>query len=229
MDVHDAPFQKIESVAATHDRILDVAEALFATHGIQGTSIRHITDRAGVNVAAVNYHFGSKDKLVAAVIDRRFQDLEDERSIALDRLEERHLSEGRAPPLEELAAVLVTPAFRHLRSGHPGWLNFIRVLARLTWEPGAEKFAPPPSSLRIFDRFDALLKLAVPNLAGDDARRSWRLAFLRGASQQTMLTIAMLREGKAPNAIAFADTLNQLPEEEVEKELIRFVVAGLAS
>ena len=149
--------------------------------------------------------------------------------MALDRLEARHLSEGQAPNLEELAAVLVTPAFRHLRSGHPGWLNFIRVLARLTWEPGAERFAPPPSSLRIFDRFDALLKLAVPALAGDDARRSWRLAFLRGASQQTMLTIAILRDGKVPNAIAFAGALNQLPEDEVERELIRFVTAGLAS
>jgi AcrR family transcriptional regulator len=229
MDAHTNQFQKTDPAAATHDRILDIAEALFATHGIQGTSIRHITDRAGVNVAAVNYHFGSKDKLVAAVIDRRFQDLEDERSMALDRLEARHLSEGQAPNLEELAAVLVTPAFRHLRSGHPGWLNFIRVLARLTWEPGAERFAPPPSSLRIFDRFDALLKLAVPALAGDDARRSWRLAFLRGASQQTMLTIAILRDGKAPNAIAFAGALNQLPEDEVETELIRFVTAGLAS
>jgi AcrR family transcriptional regulator len=229
MDAHTNQFQKTDSAAATHDRILDIAEALFATHGIQGTSIRHITDRAGVNVAAVNYHFGSKDKLVGAVIDRRFQDLEDERSMALDRLEARHRSDGQAPDLEELAAVLVTPAFRHLRSGHPGWLNFIRLLARLTWEPGAERFAPPPSSLRIFDRFDALLKLAVPALAGDDARRSWRLAFLRGASQQTMLTIAILRDGKAPNAIAFAGALNQLPEEEVEKELIRFVTAGLAS
>jgi hypothetical protein len=69
----------------------------------------------------------------------------------------------------------------------------------------------------------------VPALATDDPRRSWRLAFLRGASQQAMLTVALLREGKTPNAIAFAGALNQLPEEDVEKELIRFVAAGLAS
>ena len=46
--------------AATHDRILDAAERLFAEHGVAGTSVRAITDQAQVNVAAVNYHFGSK-------------------------------------------------------------------------------------------------------------------------------------------------------------------------
>jgi AcrR family transcriptional regulator len=229
MAAQDTPFARTDSTVATYDRILDIAEALFATHGIQGTSIRQITDLAKVNVAAVNYHFGTKDKLVDAVIHRRFQSLEEERALALDRIEERCRREARAPRAEELAAVLVEPPFRHLRSGEAGWLNFIRVLARLTWEPGAEKFAPPPSSLGIFDRFDALLKLAVPALAGDDARRCWRLAFLRSASQQTMLTVALLREGQVPNAIAFAGALNQLPEEDVEKELIRFVTAGLSS
>ena len=229
MDIQVDNSSRPESAVATYDRILDVAEGLFASHGIQGTSIRQITDHAGVNVAAVNYHFGTKDRLVASVIERRFQSLEDERSIALDHIEARYRNEGRIPPLEELATVLVSPGFRHLRSGQAGWLHFIRILARLTWEPGAERFAPPPSSLGIFDRFDALLKIAVPGLATDDPRRSWRLAFLRGASQQAMLTVALLREGKIPNAIAFADALNQLPEHEVEKELIRFVAAGLAS
>ncbi len=229
MDIQADNVSRTETAVATYDRILDVAEGLFASHGIQGTSIRQITDHAGVNVAAVNYHFGTKDKLVASVIERRFQSLEDDRSIALDRIEARYSSEGKVPSLDELAAVLVSPAFRHLRSGQAGWLNFIRILARLTWEPGAEKFAPPPSSLGIFERFDALLKIAVPALATDDPRRSWRLAFLRGASQQAMLTVALLREGKIPNAIAFAGALNQLPEDDVEKELIRFVAAGLAS
>jgi AcrR family transcriptional regulator len=229
MAAQDTNFTRTETAVATYDRILDIAEALFAAHGIQGTSIRQITELASVNVAAVNYHFGTKDKLVDAVIHRRFQSLEEERALALDRIEERCRRENRPPQAEELAAVLVQSPFRRLRSGDSGWLNFIRVLARLTWEPGAERFAPPPSSLGIFERFDALLKLAVPDLADDDARRCWRLAFLRSASQQTMLTVAMLREGKVPNAIAFAGALNQLPEEEIEKDLIRFVAAGLAS
>lgn len=229
MAAQDTIIARSESAVATYDRILDIAEGLFASHGIQGTSIRQITELANVNVAAVNYHFGTKDKLVDAVIHRRFQSLEEERALALDRIEERCRRESREPNTEELAAVLVQAPFRHLRSGDAGWLNFIRVLARLMWEPGAEKFAPPPSSLGIFERFDTLLRRAVPSLATDEARRCWRLAFLRSASQQTMLTLAMLREGQVPRAIAFADALTTLPEEEVEKELIRFVAAGLAS
>lgn len=229
MAAQDTISLRTESAVATYDRILDIAEALFAAHGIQGTSIRQITELAKVNVAAVNYHFGTKDKLVEAVIQRRFQRLEEERAIAFDRIEDRCRRENRAPTTEELASVLVQPPFRHLRSGDAGWLNFIRVLARLIWEPGAEKFAPLPSSLGIFERFDAMLKLAVPALASDDARRRWRLAFLRSASQQTMLTLATLRDSQVPNALAFPGDLTLMSEEEVERELIRFVAAGLAS
>lgn len=229
MAAQDTIIARSESAVATYDRILDIAEGLFASHGIQGTSIRQITELASVNVAAVNYHFGTKDKLVDAVIQRRFQKLEEDRSLALDRVEERCRRENRPPHTEELAAVLVQAPFSYLRSGDAGWLNFTRLLARLMWEPGAEKFAPLPSSLGIFERFDALLKMAVPALAVDDARRYWRLAFLRSALQQTMLTLAMLREANLPNAIAFGDALTRLSEDEVEKELIRFVATGLAS
>ena len=55
----------------TRTRILDAAEELFMLHGFEGTSMRHLTARAGVNLAAVNYHFGSKHALIEAVFRRR--------------------------------------------------------------------------------------------------------------------------------------------------------------
>jgi len=55
----------------TRTRILDAAEELFMLHGFEGTSMRLLTSRAGVNLAAVNYHFGSKDALIEAVFRRR--------------------------------------------------------------------------------------------------------------------------------------------------------------
>src|SRR5688572_20090882 len=71
----------------TRTRILDAAEELFMQHGFEGTSMRQLTARAGVNLAAVNYHFGSKDALIEAVFKRRLDPMNAERVAALDELE----------------------------------------------------------------------------------------------------------------------------------------------
>ncbi|WP_241006209.1 TetR/AcrR family transcriptional regulator, partial [Aeromonas media] len=54
----------------TKNRILDAAEVLFAERGFADTSLRLITSEADVNLASVNYHFGSKKELIQAVLDR---------------------------------------------------------------------------------------------------------------------------------------------------------------
>ena len=56
--------------STTKDKILDVAEGLFAEHGFNDTSLRTITGKANVNLASVNYHFGDKKTLVRAVLNR---------------------------------------------------------------------------------------------------------------------------------------------------------------
>ena len=71
----------------TRTRILDAAEELFMQHGFEGTSMRLLTAKAGVNLAAVNYHFGSKDALIEAVFRRRLDPMNAERIAELDRLE----------------------------------------------------------------------------------------------------------------------------------------------
>ena len=71
----------------TSSRILDAAEALFMAHGLEATTLRQITTVAKVNLAAVNYHFGSKDALIEAVFRRRLNHLNDECLQMLDHLE----------------------------------------------------------------------------------------------------------------------------------------------
>src|SRR5688572_8394531 len=71
----------------TRTRILDAAEELFMQHGFEGTSMRQLTTKAGVNLAAVNYHFGSKDALIEAVFRRRLDPMNAARSAALEALE----------------------------------------------------------------------------------------------------------------------------------------------
>lgn len=215
--------------AATHDRILDATESLLAEHGVAGTSVRMITDMAQVNVAAVNYHFGSKEKLIRAVIARRLSVLEAARTAAFDELDARTAQEGRAPTPRELAEVLIVPVFAHALADDTGWPNFIRFVSRLAWEPGVEELAPPESSLRLFERLDAMVQRTLPALAADNGKRVWRLAFLRGATQHTLLMITGFRTGRLPKAMPLADAAAKVELETIKNELIAFVAAGLSA
>ena len=82
----------------TKERLLDAAETLFGDRGVAAVSVRDITAAAGANIAAVNYHFGSKDGLLQAVINRRMEPLNAERLRLLDLVES---AAGDAPPTVE--------------------------------------------------------------------------------------------------------------------------------
>ena len=71
----------------TREKLLDAAERLFAEQGFDSTSLRQITSAAGANLAAVNYHFGSKDDLIVEVLDRRIKPMNASASTSLERLE----------------------------------------------------------------------------------------------------------------------------------------------
>ena len=87
---------------STKERILGAAEELFAQHGFAGTSLRQVTSRADVNIAAVNYHFGSKDNLVHEVFRRRMD------VMSAQRLEALAKAVAAAPgELEPILAALV--------------------------------------------------------------------------------------------------------------------------
>lgn len=217
------------ALTATHDRILDAAERLFAEHGVAGTSVRAITEQAQVNVAAVNYHFGTKENLVRAVIARRASGLEAARSEALDALEARTTREARTPTANELVEAMIAPIFAQALSKDSGWPHFIRFVSRLVWEPGAENFAPPESSMRLFERFDTALRRALPALGSDDGRRLWRLAFMRGATQHTLLMITALRTGAVPKGMPMAEAAAATDLETIKRELVAFIAGGLAS
>ena len=90
---------------STKDKILGAAEELFATHGFAGTSLRQVTSRADVNIAAVNYHFGSKENLVNEVFRRRMDQMSAQRLVQL----ERALTE-QPGEIEPIIAAFVEPA-----------------------------------------------------------------------------------------------------------------------
>src|ERR1700741_1497845 len=77
--IPDAP-ETEEAQAATKAAVFNAAERLFALHGFQNVSVRDITAEAGVNLASVNYHFGSKDALLFEIFRRRTSELNRERA-----------------------------------------------------------------------------------------------------------------------------------------------------
>ena len=162
----------------TRERILDAAERLFMENGYEATSMRSITGAAEVNLAAVNYHFGSKEALLREVFRRRLAWLNRERLQALDRLEQQA---GGAPlkPSQILEAFFGTL----LRMGEDeslGGMTFLRLLGRTLTEPAefirtffAGEYA------QVIDRYKLALFSALPDVP--KAEIVWRLHFMLGA------------------------------------------------
>src|ERR1700760_1995777 len=96
-----------ESHAATRVALLDAAERLFSQNGIEGTSVRDIVKEAGTNLGAINYHFGTKDRLALEVFARRIEPVNRERIARLDALEAAVHPEK--PKLEQILDALVRP------------------------------------------------------------------------------------------------------------------------
>src|SRR5258708_20774530 len=111
----------------TKDRILDAAERLFATQGFEATSLRAITTQAGVNLAAVNYHFQSKDALLRAVIARRIGPVNRRRLELLDAWEATLTRD-----LHSLIEAFLTPAVELKRTNAR---TFLPLLGRIYTEP----------------------------------------------------------------------------------------------
>ncbi|EXI87898.1 MAG: HTH-type transcriptional repressor KstR2 [Candidatus Accumulibacter sp. BA-94] len=174
----------------TRDRILDVAERLFMENGYEATSMRMITGAAEVNLAAVNYHFGSKEALLREVFRRRLGWLNENRLQALDRLEAQA---GGAPlkPSQILEAFFGTL----LRMGEDkalGGMTFLRLLGRTLTEPAefirtffAGEYA------EVIDRYKQALYRALPDVP--QAEIVWRLHFMLGAMSYAIAGTDVLR------------------------------------
>jgi len=162
-------------------RLLDAAETLFCDNGFHATSLRQITTAAGANLASVNYHFGSKHGLIAAVFERFVG------PINAERLRMLHDADGdaEAPDLEAIVRAFVAPPFRFRHAHQERAQRAMRLYGRThsTADPSLHAIF-----VRQFDavrqRFGAAFARALPDLP--EADLSWRLHFLIGTMAQTM-------------------------------------------
>lgn len=171
------------SPADTRERILATAEGLFMERGYAATSLRMITAKAKVNLAAVNYHFGSKEALIREVFERRLGPLNSARIAYLDRLETQ--AGGRALTVEQVIEAIVAPALQVNRDPLAGGADFLRLLGRAFSEPGQTMREILPAQYRqVVVRFKEALLRALPEVP--DQELTWRMHFMFGALSYTM-------------------------------------------
>jgi len=148
----------------TKDRILDAAEKLFSEQEYAGTSLRSITTEAKVNLAAVNYYFGSKKELYQAVIARRVNPLNKHRLSMLDALEAG--ADPNTIVLEEVLRAFLEPVFSLHATDRAKSGRFIKLAARAHIEPNLEIQAVfIEMFVEIFHRFMKAFKRALPEFS----------------------------------------------------------------
>ncbi|WP_296223877.1 TetR/AcrR family transcriptional regulator [Ralstonia sp. UBA689] len=158
----------------TKGRILEATELLFIEFGYEAMSLRQITARAKVNLAAVNYHFGSKEALMQSVLGRRLDPLNTRRLALLTACEERWTKEQLT--CDHVLGALFVPALQMARNPDTGGPAFLRLMGRVYSDtsPFVQSYllghyAP------VFDRFFEAFSRALPHLPR--AELGWRLHF----------------------------------------------------
>jgi len=196
----------------TKVKILDAAEVLFARDGYYATSLRAITSAAGVNLAAVNYHFGSKETLLEEVIGRRLDPLNQARSSALEQV----LQE--TPSARAVLGAFIEPTLALRRPG-VGAEAFITLIGRLMADPegiGRDIFLR--RMMPLMQRFYEALCLALPGVSRD--LLFWRLHFAIGSLSHLMRCHD--RHQTAPDGID-----PDLPVEQMIEMLLDYTLAGM--
>ena len=198
--------------AETKDLILDTAESLFSENGVEGVSLRALTRAAGVNLASVHYHFGSKEAVAKAVFARRVRPINMERIALLDEVER-----SGSARVEDIFTALFAPILR-IAQDPDRRRCFLRLCARLYSEPAAyleevfeEEFA------EVVTRFERALARALPGLSR--AELLLRMHFAIGVMVHTMLDSDRARrwtEGEC----------DPLDAQGTLEAMVRFVSAG---
>ena len=160
--------------AATKAAVFATAERLFALHGFQSVSVRDITSEAGVNLASVNYHFGSKDTLLFEIFKRRTAELNRERARMLHEASARH--EGK-PPVRDILEALFAPPLRWASPENDRRIS-VQFIIRARSEGTADMREALAGDVSHLARFADALLATRPDLPRETV--FWRLHFCLG-------------------------------------------------
>lgn len=205
----------------TPQRVLRVAEALFAQKGVENVSLRELTAAAGASLGAVNYHFGSKDVLVEAVFDDLSARVNAQRLSALDAVLDAARKQRRKPRARDILLTFLQP-YLERRDGEGA------LLAQLVLK---HRVAPSEMTRRIisqhFDpmarRYVAAYALACPDVPPADLQ--WRYMFVAGA----VILTATDRERVNRVSSISGGALDGSDTDALVEALLRFLVGGISA
>jgi AcrR family transcriptional regulator len=202
----------------TKGRILNAAEYLFARDGYRGTSLRAITGRAKVNLASVNYHFGSKTTLLEAVIRRRILPLNQLRKKRLEKVRQDALKNKVTPDVKAVLLAFIEPTLLFMESS-AGARNFVTFIGR--------SFTDPDDTVRkVFTRFiKQIFGLLLETMCDALPRHPrgvvfWRLHFTMGALFHSMHVFGNVNIGPK-------DVYTDIDAHSLIQQIIPYVTAGM--
>jgi AcrR family transcriptional regulator len=157
------------AAADTREIILETAERMFAERGFANVSVRDLTTEAGVNIASINYYFGSKDRLLYEVFRRRVKELTEERMALLQEAE----AKGN-PSVRDILYAMIAPSlrWRDPASGRTAAVKFL-VRARNEGTPQIKRVID--TKIAHLEAFRDALARALPHLSYEEL--CWRLHF----------------------------------------------------
>jgi AcrR family transcriptional regulator len=196
----------------TKERILDAAERLFAAHGFAGTSLRAITREAGVNLAAVHYHYGTKEDLLRAVLSRIVVPVNRERLEMLERAEEKE----DFPTVQGILEAYLAPGLRTVQDLGERGIVITRFLGRSYTEPTELVQALVREQFEdVGQRFTEALGRALPHMP--EAELYWRFKLVVGVMTHI--------QADAGQGDAYAEDLSDV--DGTVRRLVAFLAAGL--
>ena len=200
----------------TKNKILDTAEKLYAVEGFGATSLRAIIKQAGVNTAAVHYHFGSREGLIEAILRRRAEPINAERLRLIDAVENAHPS--GTLPLAAVVEAFLAPAIR-IRFERPQEIAlFPQLMARATIEPDDKiRVIIHDVFSEVIERFMQAFMRALPELSLEEVQ--WRIHFMIGAMAFTVLVPKL---AESDQVVAEGSDAKQIVD-----SLVTFVSAGM--
>jgi AcrR family transcriptional regulator len=194
------------------ETIMDAAERLFAERGIEAVSLRTINAEAGYSVAALHYHFATRDGLVRALLARAQPPMLQQHAALLAQLARQH-----DPSLEAIVEALVRPLTAGMLQNFPVSIARLRFLVRQSFDHSPHLAKTLEESVAVFR---PLLRRKLPHLDQRTLTRRWLLA--AELAQQTLANTLTLHLACPP-----ATGPKEAELEQFIKDLVAFIAAGL--